>query len=186
MKRLLLALAAALPALAEKTEAAAESGASEIWAWLNFALLAGALAWLFRKNAVPYLVARAREIRQAMADAGVSQADARRRLDAVEARLAGLAADIQTMRADAEAARHVESERVRAATQADLEKIRRHAEQEIASAARTARFELKRYSASLALQLAEQKIQARLTPAGQDALYRGFVHNLAASRQEFL
>jgi hypothetical protein len=39
--------------------------------------------------------------------------------------------------------------------------------------------ELKRYSAELAIQLAEQKIRARMTPETQDELVRGFVDDLA-------
>ena len=41
-----------------------------------------------------------------------------------------------------------------------------------------ARLELKRYSAELAVHLAGEKIQARMTPASQDALVRDFVKDL--------
>jgi hypothetical protein len=46
--------------------------------------------------------------------------------------------------------------------------------------------DLKRYSADLAIDLAEQKIRARLTPDQQDALVRGFVRDLdsTASRPQ--
>ena len=38
--------------------------------------------------------------------------------------------------------------------------------------------ELKRYCAELAMELAEKKIRARMTPETQDALVRGFVRDL--------
>ena len=38
--------------------------------------------------------------------------------------------------------------------------------------------ELKRYSADLAIALAEQRLRARMTPETQDALVRGFVRDL--------
>jgi hypothetical protein len=42
----------------------------------------------------------------------------------------------------------------------------------------SSRADLKRYSAELALALAAQKIQARMTSDTQDALVRGFVKDL--------
>jgi F0F1-type ATP synthase membrane subunit b/b' len=38
--------------------------------------------------------------------------------------------------------------------------------------------ELKRYAAGLAVELAEQKVRARMTPDAQDSLVQGFVRNL--------
>jgi F0F1-type ATP synthase membrane subunit b/b' len=72
----------------------------------------------------------------------------------------------------------VEIERLAQHTAAEIAKIQAHAEQEIASAGKAARTELKRYSAQLAVELAEQKIRARMTPQTQDALVRGFVRDL--------
>ena len=51
-------------------------------------------------------------------------------------------------------------------------------EQEIASAAKAARTDLKRYSAQLAVELAERKLRDRMTPDTQNALVRGFVRHL--------
>ena len=63
-------------------------------------------------------------------------------------------------------------------TEAEIAKIQAHAEQEIASAGKAARMALKRYSAELAMGLAEQKVRARMTPETEDALVQGFVRNL--------
>jgi len=60
----------------------------------------------------------------------------------------------------------------------EIAKIQAHAEREIASAGKAARMELKRYSAELAVSLAEQKVRARMTPETQDALVQGFVQDL--------
>jgi F0F1-type ATP synthase membrane subunit b/b' len=96
----------------------------------------------------------------------------------VDRRLAHLEADIAELRA--ESARETEAETARMArrTADEITAIRAHAEQEIASAGKAARMELRRYSAALAVGLAEQKIRARMTPETQDGLVRGFVHNL--------
>jgi F-type H+-transporting ATPase subunit b len=170
-----------------KGEKAAEHGeveeVSPLWAWLNFALLAGGLTWIFRKNALPYFAARAVGIRKGMLEADDERAQAERRIAAVEARLAHLQADVQALRSEAMAEEKAEHERARRDTAAELEKIRRHAGQEIDAAAKTARMELKRHSAALAMELAQQKVRARMNAATQDALFRGFVQKLTGVSQ---
>jgi F0F1-type ATP synthase membrane subunit b/b' len=62
---------------------------------------------------------------------------------------------------------------------AEMAKIQTHTVQEIAAAGKTARLELRRYSAGLALNLAETKIAARLSPQVQEALVNGVVSRLS-------
>jgi F-type H+-transporting ATPase subunit b len=166
-------------------EKAAEHGetaeVNPLWAWLNFLLLAGGLAWLFRKNAVPYFASRAIAIRKGMVEADEERAQAQSRIAAVEAKLAQLQADVQALRSEAMAEDKAEQERMKQETTADLAKIRANAQQEIEAAAKTARLELKRHSAALAMELAQQKVRARINPATQDALFRGFVQKLSGA-----
>jgi F-type H+-transporting ATPase subunit b len=165
---------------AEGAEAVTEGeDGMQLWAWANFVLLAGGLVWVFRKNAVPYFTARAVGIRQGMMEADKARAAAEQRIAAVEARLARLGADIKALKDAAMAEEKSEHERVRQETAAELAKIRVHAEREIASAGKAARAELKRYSASLAVAGAVEKIRARMNPATQDALVHGFAHDLS-------
>src|SRR6185369_4057612 len=79
---------------AAKHEEGGNEGGLEIWKWANFALLAGALGWIIRKNAGPFFEARSLEIRKQLAEAEAIHAEAKRRTAEVEARLAGLEADI--------------------------------------------------------------------------------------------
>ena len=198
MRRATLAvwfLALALPCMWAQHEPAGERAAEgaaaetegedglQLWAWANFALLAAGLAWVFRKNAAPYFVQRAIGIRKAMVEADEARADAERRISAVEARLAKLPADIQALKDTAIAEAKAEHERMRQETAAAMEKIRTNAEQEIASAGKAARAELKRYSATLAIGVAAEKVRARMSPATQDALVRGFASNLTGAPQ---
>jgi F0F1-type ATP synthase membrane subunit b/b' len=67
---------------------------------------------------------------------------------------------------------------MRQQTMAEMAKIRANAEREIAAAGKAARLDLKRYSAHLAIQLAEEKVRGRVTPDTQDALVREFVRDL--------
>jgi F-type H+-transporting ATPase subunit b len=193
MKRLaLVLLLAALPAVmsaapqerpaGEASEHAAEppgeGGATVIWKWANFVLLAGILGWAVKKNAGPFFAARTRQIRKEMLEADDLRLQAEARAAEVDRRLANLEVEIAALRA--ESAREAESETARLgrATAAEIAKIQVHAEQAIDSAGKAARMELKRYSAELAISLAEQKIRARLTPETQDALIGGFVRHL--------
>jgi F-type H+-transporting ATPase subunit b len=193
MKRLalLLLLAAApalLPAAPQSAEPAAEHAAEPpaegekpgmvLWKWANFAVLAGVLGWAAGKYGGPFFAARTRQIRKDMLEADDLRKQAEARVADVDRRLASLESEIAALRA--ESAREAESEtaRLSRATLAEIAKIQQHAEQEIASAGKAARMELKRYSAELAIRLAEQKIRARLTPETQDALIRGFVRHL--------
>jgi F0F1-type ATP synthase membrane subunit b/b' len=172
----------------ERAEQGAEAvtegeGGMQLWAWANFALLAGGLVYIFRKNAAPYFAHRAIGIRKSMAEAEEARVDAEKRIAAVEARLANLETDIKSLRDEALAEARNEHERVRRETTAEIAKIRMNAEQEIASAGNAARAELKRYSATLALGVAAEKVRARMNAATQDALVRGFVRNFTGVAQ---
>jgi F0F1-type ATP synthase membrane subunit b/b' len=72
-----------------------------------------------------------------------------------------------------------EQERLRAETGQQIAKIQAHAEQEIASAGKAARQQLKEHAADLALKLAEQKIRTRMTAEAQDRLLGAFTEGLA-------
>jgi len=155
-----------------------DGGKMEVFAWVNFALLAAGLVWIFRKNAVPYFAARAIGIRKGMIEAEDARAAAEQTMAGVDARLARLQTDIQALKDEATAAARTEHERTRQETADALDKIRKHARQEIESAGKSARLELKRYTAQLALGLAGQRIRARMNRTTQDALFRGFLHQL--------
>jgi F-type H+-transporting ATPase subunit b len=183
-------------AFAQHHEAAAEHGAAahggaahgggalEYWKWANFALLAGALGWVIRKNAGPFFQARSLSIRKAMAEADAIRAEAERRSAEVDARLAGLGEEIARLKTEALAEQQAENERFRAQTAAEMVKVQAQAEQEIAAAGKQARLDLKRHSASLALEAAEGKIRARMTPAAQQALIESFTRSLEPAARE--
>jgi len=71
-----------------------------------------------------------------------------------------------------------ESERISRETELRLKKIQGQAMQEIALIARAGRDDLRRYSAQLALELAEQRLRSRLTQDTQDGLVDGFLQDL--------
>ena len=186
MKRFALFLFLCVPATvtfaqeseSKETHEAAEEGHVELWKWANFLLLAGALGYLIGKNAGPFFDARSASIRQDMEDSLRQRQEAEARAAEVDRRLASLEADIAALRGESQREAQTETDRMARQTAAEIAKIQAHAEQEIASAGKNARMELKRYSAELAIGLAEQKIRARMTPDAQDTQVQAFVRDL--------
>ncbi len=146
--------------------------------WANFLLLAGILGYMIGKNAGPFFAARSAGIRKDMDESLRQRQEAEATVADVARRLANLEQDIAALRAQSENEGKAETARMAQQTASEIAKIQAHAEQEIASAGKAARMSLKKYSAELAMGLAEQKVRARMTPATEDALVQGFVRNL--------
>ncbi len=157
---------------------AAGHGALDLWKWANFLLLGGVLFWLGRKGVQTFFVNRSRDIRKAIVEAEEIRADAERRAAEVDRRLSNLGVEIEALRREARAEEEAEAERSRRELAAEMAKIQQRAEQDIAAAGKQARLELKRYSAELAIRLAEQKVRGRMTPQTQEALVDSFVRQM--------
>jgi F-type H+-transporting ATPase subunit b len=169
----------------EAAGAAAEHGTAEHanpneiwWKWANFAILAGVLGYMIGKNAGPFFRGRTADIRKGIDEASKARMAAEARMRDVDARLANLSSEIESLKKAAGAEQAAEAERLRRETVAEVAKVQTHAEQEIEAAGKAARSELTRYTAELALGLAEQKIRQRMTPQAQDALLREFAEQL--------
>lgn len=186
---LFLCLAAGVPAaFSQHSETAPEKAIQEHESfaerhelelkWANFLLLAGALGYMIGKNSGPFFAARSRGIRKDLEDSEQKRKDAEARAAAVDARLADLGKEIAALRGESQAEAQAENERMAHHTETEIAKIQAHAEQEIASAGKAARTELKRYAGQLAVELAEARIRSNMTPGTQDALVRSFIHDL--------
>jgi F-type H+-transporting ATPase subunit b len=151
--------------------------------WSNFVILFGILGYLLRKPMGQFFSQRGREILEGIARGRRAGEDAAARLRDIEARLAGLEAEIARLREAAGTEAQADHDRLRARAQAEAEKIRAMAEQEIDSSVRQARSQIKNYAAVLAVELAEQRIRARLTPERQDALLRRYAEEVRSAKQ---
>src|SRR5215472_13237635 len=138
------------PAPAE--HATEEHGNLEIWKWANFALLAGGLGYLIKKNVGPYFASRSEEITRNLAESEQIRREAEENAARVEKRIANLGEEVAALRAEAAKEQAADQERFRQQAAAEVAKIQQHAEQEIASAAKAARLELRSYSARLAIE----------------------------------
>ena len=144
---------------------------------LNFGVLVAVVLWFSAKGLPKMFRNRTASIQQAMAEARKASEDARRRLADIEARLTRLDSEIGKMQVSAEHEAAQEEERIKAATAEDVRKVVESAEQEIAAAAKTARRELTRHAADLAISLAEKQIS--VDPATDQQLVRGFADQLS-------
>jgi F0F1-type ATP synthase membrane subunit b/b' len=108
---------------------------------------------------------------------GVRQ-DADERAADVERRLAAIDTEIAALRAESREETTAEADRLARHTAAEVARIQAQSEREIGDAGKDARIDLRRYTAGLAIDLAAQKIRARMTPATEDRFVRGFVRDL--------
>ena len=162
-----------------KSESGGEKPGMELWKWANFAILAGVLGYLISKNLGPVLVARSLEIQEGLAAGERAKADADARAAAVTAKLAGLDQAVAQMKTSAKEERERDVARLQRETAAELARIQQQAQMEIESAGKLARFEIQRAAAKAAIDLAEQKVRARMTPDVQEALLQSFASEVA-------
>jgi len=163
---------------AEEGGNAATERATEIFKWINFAIVAGVIVWVFGKLLPPVFRKRAEAVSSAITNATSAKAAADAQLRDAQTRLANLQKEVAELRALAERESAAEVERLRAATQSDIQKIAAAAKAEIEAAERAARLELKALAANLAVDGAESLLVKQLTPKAQESLISNFVKSL--------
>lgn len=151
---------------------------SQAWKWFNFGLLAAGIGWMAVKKGGPFFRERGRGIRYEIEKAGKSRREAEARAAEVEKRLAGLSAELAAMREASELEMEAESARIEGETERILAKIRHTAEQEISAGRRQAISELRSHAAGRAVELAETRIRARMSPEIAGQLIEAFSQTL--------
>jgi F-type H+-transporting ATPase subunit b len=177
-------LALILFCVALSAHAAEEGGNSttermnEIFKWINFAIVAAALIWLFAKKLPAWFRGNAETINSAITKATAAREEAERLVREAESKLANLKQEIAELQATARHEAAEEGERIRALAQSDAKKVGIAAQAEIEAAERAARQELKSLAAALAVDGAETLLAKQLTPAAQESLMDNFVKSL--------
>jgi F-type H+-transporting ATPase subunit b len=161
----------------EEGRGSVTDGANEIFKWINFAIVAAALIWFFRKKSV-WFRGNADKISSAISEATAAKEEAERQVEEAEAKLANLMQEIAALQAAAKREAAEEGERIRALAEGDAKKVGTAAQAEIHAAERAARLELKALAASLAVDGAESLLARQLTPAAQESLVDTFVKSL--------
>jgi len=174
----ILLFAAVSAHAAEEGGSATTEHAQEIFKWINFAIVAGLLAWVFLRLTPPFFRKNAETISSAISKATAAKAEADRRLREAEQKLARLDQELAQLRATAQGEMAAEAERLRAATESDIQRAGLAAKAEIEAAERAARLELKVTAANLAVDEAETLLTKELTPKVQESLVAAFVNSL--------
>jgi F-type H+-transporting ATPase subunit b len=136
----------------------------------NFASLAGVFYWFGRKPLADHLAARRAQIRKDLVDAAEMKQMATTRLAEIESKLAALPAELDALRTRGAEELASERTRIRAAAEAERDRLVDQARKEIESQTRGARVQLRAHAASLAVEVAEARLKATLTPTEQSAL----------------
>ena len=163
---------------AEEGGSAATERATEVFKWINFAIVAGLILWLCLKKAPAFFSGRASAISAAITQATAAKAAADAQLREAETKLANLQKEVAELRAVSEREAAAEVTRLRTATQSDAQKIAAAAKAEIEAAARAARLELKALAANLAVDGAESLLAKQLNPQAQESLITNVVKSL--------
>jgi F-type H+-transporting ATPase subunit b len=175
-----LCLAGAVRAEEQTTTDQKTVAAQELFKWINFAIVAGGVIWLFAKVLPPVFRGRAETISSAIAKATAAKNEADALLRDAERKLANMEKEVAELRETAQRESAAEIERLMAATHSDEEKIAVAAKTEIAAAERAARQELKALAANLAVDGAQTQLAAQLTPQVQESLVSEFMKSLEA------
>jgi len=177
---LLISFFAALPAFAQEGAKAdpAESTAGLIFKWINFLIVFGAIAFLIGKHGGAFFRANAKEISASIVEATAVKAEADRELRETEAKVGRLDQDLTTMREEAQRNWAAESERLRASSVVEIEKINQAARGELAASERAAQQQLRQVAAALSVERAAALVSARMNPEIRSKMFQSFLDKL--------
>jgi F0F1-type ATP synthase membrane subunit b/b' len=186
----LTASAAAEPRVAQQAEIGHESGTRETEAgggWgktlaktVNFAALAGLLAYFLKTPFVDYLRTRGETIRRGLTDAAALKLSAEAQLSAVRGRLSALPAELDALRRRGQDELADERVRLAEATASEKQRIIDRTHREIDLQFRIARRRLLEYSAETAMRLARARIERDITPEDQTRLIDTYASEVRA------
>jgi len=152
---------------------------AKVFEFLNFAIIFLAIVIPLAKFVPKMLRNRRETLGQNLRTAREATEDAKARLSAVEAKLAGLDQEIAKFRAQVEQDSLEDEKRIKVSLAEESTRIVAAAEQEIAAATAQARRGLRTFAADLAISHAEKQLV--LTPETDRALIGEFIAEVSAS-----
>ena len=154
-----------LLAFAEETPRWWDYPGFELWKFINLAIFVALLVFIFKKwNLREAFRTRREGIKRELERARQERDAAVAKLKEVEDRLARLDAEVATVKELSRREAADERERIARATETEMAKLSEQAQREIANAAKTAKHELRRYTAEQSVRLAEDIIRREIKP----------------------
>ena len=154
--------------------------AATIFEYINFAVIVLAIGIPLTRMIPATLRKRSARLTVELENAQARTADANERLSAVEARLAGLDAEINLIRKQVEEDMRSDEVRGKALLEEEMARVVAAAEQEIAMAGAQAQRGLKQFAADLAIDRAVS--QLTIDAETDRALFAEFAHDIAGPR----
>jgi F0F1-type ATP synthase membrane subunit b/b' len=134
----------------------------ELWKFINLAIFISILVYLLKKPLGETFKAKRDAIRADLIKAEQEKESALTRLTAIEARLAQLETEKQSILDKAKQEAEEERRRLSEQTRLDIARLREQADAEIARLALQKNAELRRFSAEESIKLAEQKLRSQI------------------------
>ncbi len=150
-----------------------------LWKTINFVILVVVLGYGISKVAGKFFRSRTAEIQAGILEAQRQQREAMARAAEIDRRMEQLGAEIEELRSNAASEMKAEGARIEEETTRMAARLEDYADQEIAAALKQARKELRAHAADLALEMARERIRARLTPETEAGLVDAFSEQLA-------
>ena len=141
-----------------------------IWPTVNFLILCGGIYYFLRAPFTEYLTGRSSQIRRDLVDAAELNRAATAQLAEVDRKVKALPGESDTLRARGTLEIAAEEARIAAAAVADRERLITQTRREIDVRLRAAQRELSEHAATLALDLAQQRLATDMTPADHNRL----------------
>jgi F-type H+-transporting ATPase subunit b len=154
--------------------------AAEIFEYLNFAILGGAVLYALLKYLPKTFRANRENIQHQLVDARTATEQAHERLAAIEERLGRLDVEIAAISKQAEKDSVEDEARIKASIEDERRRIVEAVSKDIAAAGSAAQRELKQFAAGLAVDRARQKIV--LTEDDDHSLVQEFVQEFSQTR----
>jgi len=152
----------------------------ELFKVVNCLIFFGGLAYLLRKPVAEFFTGREADIRESLEMAERSAAEAKERLEEIEAKMANLDAEIADIQESARIDLEKEKERMQARAREEAERILTRARTECENLERQALKDLRTYAADRAVSEAETKIRESMTDGERKQLFTTFTDELGA------
>ncbi|MGC2657087.1 MAG: ATP synthase F0 subunit B [Bryobacteraceae bacterium] len=183
LARLCIAGAAALPLMAKDIEPRFLDVVS-IYKIINTAIFAAGLGYLIYKYAPRFFNARSADIQKAIKDATGLKIEAEFRSSEIDRKMATLADEVKSMREQSNAAMEREHDRLRRDTQDERRRMAEHVEAELQALRAESEHRIRRNTANLALQRAEEQLRSQVGAgsSSEQDLLQDFVRLVESGR----
>jgi F0F1-type ATP synthase membrane subunit b/b' len=150
----------------------------EIWKFLNLAIFTSVAIYILRRPISAALAARREAIRQELVTAQTEREQALARVSEAEDLLSRLDEHVGAIRKQALNEAKTEKERLAAAAEVEIEKLKQQGQREMEVAGKLARKELRQFLAQRSVELARETVRGQMRPEDDTRLIKDNIGDL--------